>query len=133
MRERALNPFVTLIEFVGWLLVLCRQSFSKGMLYRKAPSGNFLLLSIVCLITACDFPQWRNEQEFSYGAEKPSIAKGIKPSYAVMISSRSQQSRELSKSWGKEAISEIVVHKDLFQEAMEGVIEKIESQETGGK
>lgn len=65
-------------------------------------------------------PQWRTNTELSFGTEQ-STDRGSKPNYAVQIWSKNG-TRNLSRNWGKEALSEIVVHRDLFQEAMQGIL-----------
>jgi hypothetical protein len=72
-------------------------------------------------------PQWKSNQELSYGTEVPS-GKGGKPTYAISLWTRGSTAppRELSKSWGREANQEIIIHRDIFQEAMSGVMEDME-------
>jgi len=70
-------------------------------------------------------PQWKTNQELSYGTELPA-PKGSKPTYSVVLWSRSGASKDLSKAWGKEASSEIIIHRDIFQEAMTGVMEDMD-------
>lgn len=69
-------------------------------------------------------PQWRNNQELSYDAKSKSSIPG-KSTYAVMLWSRNGN-RELSKSWSKDAISEVSVHRDLFQDAIGKIIEDMD-------
>ena len=73
-------------------------------------------------------PQWKSNSELSYGTETPSQNKGAKPTYSVILYSKSSGQKDLSKAWGKEAASEIIVHRDLFQEAMSGVLTDLEKK-----
>lgn len=77
------------------------------------------------------FPQWKTNHELSYGTEQPA-PKGSKPNYAVALWTRGAGVKDLSKAWGKEAASEVIAHRDIFQEAMSGVMDEIE-RKTGAK
>jgi hypothetical protein len=70
-------------------------------------------------------PQWKTNQELSFGTEQVA-AKGSKSNYSISLWSKGAGVKDLSKAWGKDAASEIIVHRDLFQEAMTGVMEEID-------
>lgn len=78
-------------------------------------------------------PQWKNNQELSYGTEIPG-PRGAKPAYSVLLWSRSSAApKDLSKAWGKEAAQEIIVHRDIFQDAMSGVVADIDKKQNQHK
>ena len=107
----------------GGSLIVCKSSGSDVV---ELCNGKDLRLSGL-------LPQWRTNQELSYGTEF-NAGKGSKPTYSIVLWSRGEkQTRELSKSWGKEANSEITMHRDLFQEAMTGVMEDMEHGAAVGK
>lgn len=70
-------------------------------------------------------PQWKSNQELSFGTEQVA-QKGSKSNYSIYLWTKASGMKDLSKSWGKEAASEIIVHRDIFQEAMTGVLEDID-------
>ena len=70
-------------------------------------------------------PQWKTNQELSFGTEQVAT-KGSKSNYSISLWSKGAGVKDLSKAWGKDAASEIIVHRDLFQEAMTGVMEEID-------
>lgn len=74
-------------------------------------------------------PQWKTNGELSFGLEQQG-AQGSKPSYSVKLWTKGQ-TKDLSKSWGKEALSEILVRRDMFQEAVGGVVSDIDKKESG--
>ncbi|MBX9724333.1 MAG: hypothetical protein K2X81_23190, partial [Candidatus Obscuribacterales bacterium] len=72
-------------------------------------------------------PQWKSNQELSYGTETAAAAKGSKPAYSVLLWTKGAgAAKDLSKAWGKEAASEINIHRDFFQEAMTGVMQDLD-------
>lgn len=106
---------------------------SNGSLYviKTNGTGEMELCNGKDLRISGILPQWRSTHELSFGAEQPA-PKGSKPVYSVLLyNSNQNNSRDLSKAWGKEAASEILVHRDIFQEAMGGVIRDIEKSDKG--
>lgn len=71
-------------------------------------------------------PQWRNNTDLSYDVKTKSSSNAAKPNYVVMLWSRSTGNKELSKNWSKEAVSEVSVHRDLFQDAIGKIIEDMD-------
>jgi hypothetical protein len=71
-------------------------------------------------------PQWRSNTELTYDVKTKPSGNPNKPNYAVMVWSKSGGNRDLSKSWSKEAVSEVSVHRDLFQDALGKIIEDMD-------
>lgn len=98
----------------GSMLLVCKINGSDSV---EICNGKDLRVSGI-------LPQWKTNQELSFGTEQPT-PRGGKPSYSVALWSRSG-TKDLSKAWGKDAASEIIVHRDIFQDAMNGVMESMD-------
>ena len=84
-------------------------------------------LSEVCNADASGIlPQWRSNTELSYDVKSKSSASPNKPNYTVMLWSKNGGNRDMSKNWSKEALSEVSVHRDLFQDALGKIIEDMD-------
>ena len=70
-------------------------------------------------------PQWKSNSELSYDA-KIKTANTPKPGYAVMLWSRASGNKDISKSWNKDAVTEVSVHRDLFQDAVGKIVEEMD-------
>ncbi|MBX9567899.1 MAG: hypothetical protein K2X77_03350 [Candidatus Obscuribacterales bacterium] len=71
-------------------------------------------------------PQWRTNTELTYDVKTKPTGNPNKPSYIVMLWSRNGGNKDLSKNWSKEALSEVSVHRDLFQDAIGKIIEDMD-------